>query len=110
MKNKILALIVVLASFSLGNHALAEYEPRPGHWGFELVLKNEEGKTHAARLSTASYPETCVNGMDIYAKKIEESNGYVWLDSSLQVISYKKTELANIKHEVIEFRCKYFPF
>ena len=84
----------------------AEYQPRPGNWRQTLVLKNDTVPNHPVIMSSSSYPATCVSGLQASASKIEQSNGYVWADKDLQIISYfEQPGIADIKYEVVEFKC-----
>jgi hypothetical protein len=86
--------------------AKADYQPRPGYWHETLVLKNETVPSHSSVVSSSSYPATCVNSLHADALKVEQSNGYVWSDTTFGILSYvEQPGLADIKYEVIEFKC-----
>lgn len=88
------------------------YQPRQAHWRNTIVVKDAGGEIRSLVLSSASYPATCAQSLLLGAQKIEESNGYVWLDSTYQILAYKEdpTSPAVNRHEVVEFKCALVPF
>jgi hypothetical protein len=99
----LLAIGIVMC---LAASAKADYQPRPGYWKETLVSKNDTVPSHPFTISSSSYPATCVSGLQATASKIEQSNGYVWVDKTFQILSYSEQPgIADIKYEVIEFKC-----
>ena len=108
MRSKLLVGGLLLLTTHCCNLYAADsrYTPRRGHWRQTLVLSDSAGAIHPIVLSSASYPETCTRALSGSAANVELSDGFVWTDKSHQILSYKEQPgLADIKHEVIEFKC-----
>ncbi|KIC42811.1 hypothetical protein RA27_05580 [Ruegeria sp. ANG-R] len=103
-KSSILAAGLTL--FAIGEASANDYIPR-GFWRLYLVIESETGEVNELTLSSASYPATCVSGLLTRAKKTEAANGYVWTDPDATVVGWSESDIATVRHEVIEFRCSF---
>lgn len=99
-------LAVVLTLIVTGAAVADNYEPR-GSWRYNLVIESETGEVRQLLLSSASYPATCVSGLPEDAKKTERSNGYVWTDPDGNLVSWSKSDIATVRHEVVGFSCSF---
>ena len=104
----ILACIVFSTGGAVGQEN--NYEPRKGHWRFQLTLQPESGSNETATFSSASYPATCSRNVGEYAARIEASNGYVWYNPEIGLLAFKESEYAKDRYEVISLACNFVPW
>lgn len=111
-KNSCLCALLILGFCGCNLYAAdSPYKPRKGYWRQVLVLVDTKGVQRPIVLSSASYPETCTRALSGSAANVELSDGYVWTDKNYQILTYKEhAGIAEIKQEVIEFKCIYEPW
>jgi hypothetical protein len=102
----VVALIAIGTFMCFATSAKSDYQPRAAHWDETLVLKNDAGASRPFSVTLEGSPESCVSGLSTAASKVEKANGYVWTNKDFTQMSFvEQPGIAEIKREVIEFKC-----